>query len=529
MSMESSHGQAGGQVQLQAESKTTAQAKIKPLAELAGILEGLRAEGKTVVQCHGVFDLLHIGHIRHFEQARRLGDVLVVTLTPDHFVDKGPHRPAFPEMLRAEAVASLDCVNYVAINQWPTAEETLRLLRPQVYAKGSEYKDIDTDLTGKIGRELAVVKEVGARLAFTKDIVFSSTNLINRHMSSLPDEINNYLELFRGRHSLEEMLAILERMADLKVLVVGDTILDEYQYCEAIGKSSKDPLLALKYLSHDLFAGGVLAVANHVANFTRQVSLVTMLGERDTQEEFIREHLAANISPHFIYQPGAPTLVKRRFVDGYSTNKLFEIYVMDDSGPAPEQDGQLCAWLEKNLPDYDLAIVADFGHGAITPGMVRTIVDHAPFAAVMTQANAGNRGFHTVTRYPRADYICLSEHEIRLEKRDLTGKVQPMMEELAQRLACRQFVTTRGRQGCLVWGDQVGFVEVPSFAQRVVDRVGAGDAFFSITSLASYLGVPGEALGMLGNVVGSLAVGILGNDKPIDRQSVQKYLVSLLK
>src|SRR4030043_2067403 len=157
--------------------------KIKKLEELAKILQLYRSQNKKIVYCHGVFDLLHIGHIRHLEQARRMGDVLVVTITPDRYVDKGPHRPAFTENLRTEAIASLNCVDYVAINQWLTAEETLRLLRPDFYVKGSEFKNISSDMTGKIGREEQVVQEIGATLAFTKDITFSSTNLINRYLS----------------------------------------------------------------------------------------------------------------------------------------------------------------------------------------------------------------------------------------------------------------------------------------------------------------------------------------------------------
>src|SRR5947208_4306770 len=111
--------------------------KIKRLKDLANTLEKLRGGGKKIVHCHGVFDLLHIGHIKHLEAARKRGDLLVVTLTPDRYVNKGPHRPAFPEQLRAEALASLACVDYVAINQWPTAVETIELLKPSLFVKGS--------------------------------------------------------------------------------------------------------------------------------------------------------------------------------------------------------------------------------------------------------------------------------------------------------------------------------------------------------------------------------------------------------
>jgi bifunctional ADP-heptose synthase (sugar kinase/adenylyltransferase) len=444
-------------------------------------------------------------------------------------VDKGPHRPAFTEALRAEAIASLTCVDHVAINQWATAEETLRLLRPNLYVKGSEFKNTASDMTGKIRKEEQVIHEIGASLVFTEDIVFSSSNLINRFFSNFSDEMNEYLSVFRQRYRLQEILAVLDRMASLNVLVLGDTILDEYQYCEAIGKSSKDPVLAVKYKSNDLFAGGVLAIANHVANFAKSVQLVTVLGEQNSYEEFIRSQLQPNISPYFVFRPGAPTLIKRRFVEGYSLNKLFEVYVMDDSGLSPQENGRVCDWFAEHIANYDLVIAADFGHGTIGKEMIRTLINHSKFLAVNTQANAGNRGFNTISRYPHADYVCLAEHEVRLETRNLSGPLRPIMEEMVKKINCQRFVVTRGRKGAYVSDNQGEFIAVPSFAQNVVDRVGAGDAFFALTSLAAVQKVSIEILGFIGNAMGSLAVEILGNKKPVDKLSIQKYITSLMK
>lgn len=154
--------------------------KIKSMEKLAEITGRLRAEGKKVVHCHGCFDLMHPGHIKYFQAARAMGDVLVVTVTPDRYVDKGPGRPAFNETLRAESIAALECVDYVALNLWPTAEETLRLLRPAYYVKGQEFENLQ-DKTGKIQREYGVVREVGAEMRFTHEIVFSSTKLLNTY------------------------------------------------------------------------------------------------------------------------------------------------------------------------------------------------------------------------------------------------------------------------------------------------------------------------------------------------------------
>ena len=109
-----------------------------------------------------------------------MGDVLLVTLSPDKFVDKGPGRPVFSENIRAESIAALECVDYVAINKWPTAAETLRLVRPDIYVKGQEFENME-DKTGKLHKEVEVLEEIGAEIRFTHEIVYSSTKLLNKH------------------------------------------------------------------------------------------------------------------------------------------------------------------------------------------------------------------------------------------------------------------------------------------------------------------------------------------------------------
>ncbi len=154
--------------------------KIFLIEELAGKIQKLKAQGKTIALCHGCFDLMHPGHIKYFQAAKQMGDILVVTLSPDRYVDKGPGRPVFNETLRAESIAALECVDYVAINTWPTAVEILRLLRPHFYVKGQEFENLE-DKTGKLQQEYAVVQEVGAEMRFTHAIVFSSTQLLNKY------------------------------------------------------------------------------------------------------------------------------------------------------------------------------------------------------------------------------------------------------------------------------------------------------------------------------------------------------------
>lgn len=154
--------------------------KIFNIEELAKVIQDLKMKGQKIVLCHGCFDLMHPGHIKHFQAAKKMGDILIVTVTADSCVDKGPGRPVFNEVLRSESIAALECVDYVAINKWPTAEETLRLLRPDIYVKGQEFENLE-DKTGKIQRENEVIREIGAEIRFTREIVFSSTQLLNKY------------------------------------------------------------------------------------------------------------------------------------------------------------------------------------------------------------------------------------------------------------------------------------------------------------------------------------------------------------
>ena len=154
--------------------------KIIEFEELENALRDLKSKGKKLVLCHGCFDLMHPGHIKYFQAAKAMGDVLVVTVTPDLYVDKGPGRPAFNQGLRAFSIAALECVDYVAINEWSTAEETLRLLSPDIYVKGQEFETLE-DKTGKLQKEYSVLQEIGAKIRFTHEIVFSSTELLNQN------------------------------------------------------------------------------------------------------------------------------------------------------------------------------------------------------------------------------------------------------------------------------------------------------------------------------------------------------------
>jgi rfaE bifunctional protein kinase chain/domain len=407
--------------------------------------------------------------------------------------------------------------------------ETVKLLKPDIYAKGPDYRDPDADITGKIAEEAEAVKSVGGRITFTDDITFSSSNLINRYLPAYSKEVGEYLSGFSRRYSIEDVNGYLEGIRSLKVLVVGEAIIDEYQYCQTIGKAAKEPILAAQYLSTEKYAGGILAIANHVANFSDNVSMVAMLGANESQEQFVTENTADSIEKLFVFKTDSPTIVKRRFLDKYLAQKLFEVYEINDDELSDSQNKELCDLLGRILPDFDVVIVADYGHGMMTADVIDVLCDKSRYLAVNTQWNAGNRGFNTISKYSRADYVSLARHEIALEERNRRGDVKDMALSVSNKLDCDRIVVTLGKEGSLCYSKDEGFFEVPAFANKVVDRVGAGDAVLSVTALCASQRVPMEVLGLIGNVVGAQAVATMGHRSSVERVPLMKHIESLLK
>jgi len=504
--------------------------KLASVEGLAAELPRLQQAGRRVVLCHGVYDLVHIGHIKHFEAAKRMGDVLVVAVTPDRHLDSDAGATRFNEELRREALAALAVVDYVVLSPGPTAVELLGTLKPDLYVKGGEPPDPVLAAAGPAAEEERVLAEYGGRLAFTDEVAATVSRLSHPERAFLPKETNDYLESFAARYPRADILRQLDQARGLKVLVVGETILDEYQYCTAIGKSSKEPTLVVKSLSSERFAGGILAVANHVAGFCDDVTLLSVLGDQNPQEEFVRASLLPNVRPTLLRRKDAPTIVKRRLIESYFFTKMMEVYEINDVDLDEEDNARFCDALGWAIDDRDLVIVADYGHGLLSREAIGMLSSQSRFLALNAQANAGNLGYHTISMYPRADFVATTENEIRLDARDRRGDLQSMIRSVARRFHCNGFAITRGKAGCLCYlKEEKAFVEIPAFAGRVVDRIGAGDAFLSVSSLLAVQRAPIEVVGFVGNVAGALAVGIVGNKRPIDRRHLTGQIHALLK
>ena len=267
--------------------------KIITTENLAKVISKLKTKGKKIVLCHGVFDLLHIGHINHFKEAKKLGDILIVTVTQDKYVNKGPNRPIFSLNTRMESIAALKDIDYVAPNIFSNAIQLIKMLKPNIYCKGKDYKNYSLDATNQIKKEAIAIKSVGGRIIHTVTELFSSSKIINQANLNLSYEQKSFINKIKKNKEFNSDNKILNSMnsfSNLKVLVIGETIIDEYVYCEALGKSGKEPILVLRDMYKERYLGGTAAIARNLSSFCKQITLLTNIGQKNEEKQFIKKN-----------------------------------------------------------------------------------------------------------------------------------------------------------------------------------------------------------------------------------------------
>jgi rfaE bifunctional protein kinase chain/domain/rfaE bifunctional protein nucleotidyltransferase chain/domain len=503
--------------------------KIVNLEDLEEISLRLKKEGNKIVHCHGVFDLLHVGHIKHFAEAKKKGDILIVTLTSDEFVNKGPNRPAFKITHRLESISSLEDVDYVAENNWPTAEKTIQIIKPDIYFKGPDYKENEKDVTGNIKKEISSLKKYGGKIEYSKSITFSSSNLINKYSDLYNEDQKNFLKKISSNFDENDFVKSFKKFSDLKILVIGETIIDQYIFCEAIGKSGKEPMLVLRELESKNYLGGAAAVANHLSEFSNNISLLTCIGQDNAYSEFISNNLDKKIKPKYLKKKDSPTILKKRFIDKVSGNKTLGVYSLNDENLEPSQEKVVLNHL-KNIKKYDLVIVADYGHGFITKKIANLISKTSPFLSLNAQINSSNSGFHSLNKYSKCDSIIINESELRHEMRSRQGDLRKLMLELSQNHQSNYVVVTRGNKGSLLLNYKKNeFIECPAFASKLVDKVGSGDAMLPILSMSLKSKLNDNVSLWFGSLAAAQSVESISNSKYVDKTEMLKTIQHALK
>lgn len=499
--------------------------------EYLQIKDKLKAEQKKVVLCHGVFDVVHPGHVLHFEQAKKMGDILVVSITAERYVRKGPGRPYFDDEMRLKFLAAIQYIDYVMLSEGPTVDDIVEIVEPDIYVKGEEYKEAYNDITGAITAEKKLVEKHGGRIAFTDGPKFSSTKLINNVFRGLPDEVRTYMEDFSQKYSMDDIRSYAERTASAKVLVIGETVIDQYTYCFIQGVLSKDRVYSARTQKAEEYWGGALATARHIAGFTPNVTFLSVAGNSEDLLDRLKNELSDELTLELVRSERFPTIKKQCFLTKnekreeyrkiFAVNNLPEILEYDE-----KEKKELLQRLEAMIENFDMVVVCDYGYGLLGREIIEVLEQKAKCLAVKCFTDSSNMNPNLITKYRKMDYFLLESSELNLIYTDYYKTEKQKLKDLSEKLQASGWVT-RGSNGA--YGiSQKEISDCPAFTLVVKDTMGAENAFFAAACLFALAGAPIEMGTFIGNVAGALSTNVVGNSKAVNKIEVLRFASTLL-
>jgi len=503
--------------------------KIYNLFELEKIISLLKKNKKKISLCHGVFDLLHPGHIYHFEQAKKKSDILVVSITADNQVLKGPGKPYFKEKLRLHAVSSLELVDYVVLSNQQSAIHVIKKIKPHYYVKGSDYKKSKDDITKKIDLEKNEVKKYGGKIFFTGGQTFSSSEIINDKFFYSKEQ-SEFLSKIKKKYYPRNIISFLDKINENIPLVLGETLIDDYTFCKAIGKSGKESYMVLQEKNSEKYLGGVLPIAQNLAALSKKVNLLSTLGSINSFKKKIKSELRNNINYKFIIRKSIPTIVKKRFVEEVDNTKLLGIYNIIEKKYTNIEEKLLINKFKSLIFNSDLLIIADYGHGFFTKKLIEEIYKYNKFVAINAQVNAFSAGYHTIEAYKKADLVLMNETELRQEFRDKNSHRNELIKKLGKIIRCKFIAVTHGKNGATIYSTKTKeVVLVPAFARQVIDKVGAGDALFPVLATCLKSKIPMDISLFIASISAAINAENYASKSILDKKYFKKFLEHALK
>jgi rfaE bifunctional protein kinase chain/domain/rfaE bifunctional protein nucleotidyltransferase chain/domain len=498
--------------------------KIKSFDELLQIVSP-HPRTKSVVLCHGSFDIVHPGHLRHLMYAKERGDILVACLVSDEHISKSKLRPSIPEDVRAINLAALEFVDYVVIDKNESPLDVLRKLRPDFFAKGFDY--FEGGLPGKAKEEVAIVESYGGEVLFTPGEAESSSIAIPESFSPRLGAAKLVLLMDSEGISFQDLYEAIEKFRDVRVHVIGDTIVDSYSYCRMQGGVSKTPTMSVQFEREINFAGGAAIVSRHMRQAGAQVVFSTVLGDDPLKSFVLKELQESEVVSKAVVDRTRPTIQKSTFIaNGYH---LLRVGKVDNRIISNKIRDELLEAI-RSTP-ADIVVFSDFRHGIFNRSTIPLFLDAVPKDALKVADSQVASRWGNILEFQGCDLITPNEKEVRFALGDQDSVVRPLARELYTRANCKCLIMTMGDRGILTYRggeDKREFFIVDSFADHVVDAVGAGDALLSYSSLAFYVTRSEVIASILGSIAAAVACEREGNI-PVTPEDVMGKLASIEK
>ena len=493
------------------------------------IISALKKKGKKIILCHGVFDLVHIGHLNYFKNAKLLGDILIISVTDDKFVDKGPGRPSFSISQRLQFLEQLNCVDYILTSKSKTASNIIKKVKPDVYCKGKDYKNkINSDKN--LREEHNALKSVGGKIKFIDTKLYSSSKLINQNnLNNFSDKIKDYISNINKKIDIKKIDSIFNKISNNKILHIGELIIDKYVFTETVGMSGKEATTIVKPVRNINFVGGSGYIANTLANFVKKVFLLTFLGNNRSEKKFLENNIKKNVSKLFLNK-GKPTITKKRYIDNYSHRRMIGVYNVDQAQISNREEFNFLKNLKKIEKNFKTIIVSDFGHEEFSKKIIEFLSTIKNKIYLNCQMNAFSRDTYSIFKYKQVNTLIVNESELRNELRDKYSKIETLIKKTTKQFKFKYIIVTRGKNGGIGFEKKKNkFFYYPAFNTNPVDTIGAGDTFFSVTSLFLSNGVDPEVSSFFGNLSAYISTSTMGNENTVKFEELKKLTYHMLK
>lgn len=503
--------------------------KIVTAAEMKVIIDALDDDVKTIM-CHGVFDIVHPGHVRHLVYAKsKVGQKgkLIASITADIHITKGIHRPHVPHKLRAVNIAAFEVVDYVIVDENPTPLKNIELLQPDYFAKGYEY--VANGLPPKTSQELEIVEAYGGEVIFTPgDYVYSSSGFINLAPPELKLEKLSILMASEGI-KFSDLIGTLKRFANLQVHVVGDLIVDSFTHASMIGGQTKSPTMSVLYEDRTDYVGGAGVVAKHMRAAGANVVFSTVLGNDELKDFALKDLNEAGVVCKEIIDQTRPTTNKNAII--VKEYRLLKIDTLDNSTISDHILQQFVKQITET--ECDAVVFSDFRHGIFNKRTIPTLAAAIPANTFKVADSQVASRWGNITEFQNFDLITPNEREARFSLADQDSGIRTLAANLYDASKCKTLMLKLSEKGILTCkhGDHASldsFLVLDSFAQTVVDPVGSGDALLAYATLAMLATKSSAIATIIGSIAAACECEVNGNI-PVTTDLVLAKLHSLQK